>query len=133
MATHKTLQNIKKIYAANARKIYNIWQQHEGHSDIVDNGGICDLIADTTIEELNQIGFDATIFHHNDHAHVLVELTNHTTKHPEKIIFNLPWQIYEEKTGKYHYQKIENVHIKPEDIIAKKIRHEQKINKPNPG
>jgi hypothetical protein len=113
----RILDTLKPQMAEAAQKVYADWTPDDEEGDDFGGGGICDAIAeamagviasniDCEIDEGGQEG--------DDHAFLLVRLAH------ERYWVDIDPGIYEQGGG-YSWHKLEDIIIKPEDIIIEPV------------
>jgi len=102
------LEKIKHHLAIAAQKVYNNWDQVDGHDEHYGTGGICDDIAEAMCEVVNQKLPQYGCFHLYDEyaCHTSIYVYDTTAK----LIFNVDISPYNYETGGgYTWKKITGV------------------------
>ena len=105
---YNTLMVLRNDLALSAQKVYNDWEQDdEGNDEIYGSGGICDDIADTMCDVINN-KTNYSCFHlYNEYdCHTSIYVYDTITKQIYNV--DIPPYVYEKGTG-YNWKKINDV------------------------
>jgi hypothetical protein len=99
-----TISDLCTSFSSCAREVYHNWHQDEdGIDDELGEGGICDLIAESFLLEVGELGLDSYLMSKEGHTWVMVD-TSKGLYH-----FDIPPHVYEECQGPARYLKVPHV------------------------